>query len=133
MRRRTSWPASRVAFKSWHKSLARSRARTSSGSSGSYSSPASILSLSLAIGLPPEGTSPFRPRSASPVMLESWALVVRARNCGPLPNEEGEFPPLPVAVHVLEADLPQPPQLRLHVQQLVRLVLFLGRDTQGVE
>src|SRR5262249_1461946 len=52
MRRRACWSRSRVAFKSWHKSLARSLARTSSGSSGSYNSPPSIFSFSVRIDLP---------------------------------------------------------------------------------
>ena len=42
--------------------------------------------------------------------------------------KQREFEPLPVAVHVGEADLPQPAELRLHVEQAIRGV-FLFRGT----
>src|SRR5205085_12225894 len=62
---RASRSFSRVAFKSWHKSLARSLARTRSGSSGSYSSPASIFSHSVRIGPP----AADRPRVVRPDII----------------------------------------------------------------
>src|SRR4051812_14995919 len=57
MRRRPSSSLSRVALSAWHKSRARTRAVTNSGSMGSYSSPASILSRSLGTHPPLASTS----------------------------------------------------------------------------
>ena len=51
-RRRSSCSPSRVAFNTWQRFRARSRAATSSGSSGSYSSPASIFWRILFVGAP---------------------------------------------------------------------------------
>ncbi len=39
-------------------------------------------------------------------------------------DEEGHLEPLPVAVDVVEAELAQPPELGLHVEQAVGGVLF---------
>src|SRR5688572_23598776 len=50
MPRRSASSASRVALRSWQRSRARSRAATSSGSSGSYISPASIFWRSVGTG-----------------------------------------------------------------------------------
>src|SRR5262249_48635746 len=81
------WSRSRVAFKSWHKSLARSLAWTSSGASGSYSSPATIFSFSVRMGPPaPSGSSTSRQPKLDPVLRryrqQPLNLLLRRRHSG---------------------------------------------------
>src|SRR5262245_12259804 len=100
MRRRASWSRSRVAFNSWHKSLARSLARTSSGSSGSYSSPASIFSFSVRMG------TPSLPFARLQVFVEADAVAERVDDLDALGIVEGRFDPRPQVLVALAADLP---------------------------
>ena len=50
--------------------------------------------------------------------------------CVPTPRHQRQLPPLPVAIHVGEADLAQPGELRLHVEQFVRGVFLFGHDLE---
>src|SRR3712207_2623678 len=49
------------------------------------------------------------------------------------PRQQRQLEPLPEAVDVVVADLAQPAELGLQVEQDVRGVLFLRRDPEGIE
>ena len=51
----------------------------------------------------------------------------------PRSREQGQFPPFPVAVNVNEPNLPQPSQLCVDIQQLIRGVLSFGGDSESGE
>ena len=46
-------------------------------------------------------------------------------------RQQRQLPPLPLAIHIRKSNLPQPPELRLQVQQLVRRILRLDREADA--
>ena len=47
--------------------------------------------------------------------------------------QQGQFRPFPLAVHIAESNLAQPPKLRFHVEQLIRRVFLAGSHGEGRE
>src|SRR5436305_2095660 len=52
-----------------------------------------------------------------------------ATSLWPHSHQQRQLPPLPLTIHVLKPNLPQPPKLRLNIQQLIRRILGLNRES----
>src|SRR5262245_20744288 len=82
--------------------------------------------------------------SRSPASSASmWALKIASsfawRLCADTPSplslstdEQRQFAPFPIAVDVRDTESPEPFQLRVDVEQLVRRILFAGGDMHGL-
>jgi hypothetical protein len=57
----------------------------------------------------------------------------RVELCRLTTNEEGQFPPFPITVHVLVSDISQPPKLGFNVQKLVRWIFVFAADVHCFE
>ena len=44
--------------------------------------------------------------------------------------QQSQFPPFPMAIHILKSDLPQPIQLRVQIHELVRRIFFVRQYIQ---
>src|SRR5260370_22907862 len=64
-------------------------------------------------------------------MYRNYRLL--SNSLPPRPGQQSELAPLPVTVDVGEADLAQPVELRLEIQQLIGRVLLFGRDSERIE
>jgi hypothetical protein len=72
-------------------------------------------------------------RSVVPNPSSAEIGLLRVERLTLCPREQREFAPFPMTIDVDKADLAQPAQLRLDIQQLVRGILFFGGYSKRCE